>query len=98
LADLDSAVERILQGDSSAFQEIVDATSARLVRLGARRMGALTDAEDVVQEGYVNAYQSIAGGRLDRRAMSGWLSDLPAEQRARDHAHGRRGPQRGGGG
>jgi len=74
LANLDNAVERVLQGDSSAFQEIVNATSARLVRLSARMMGSLADAEDVVQEAYVKAYRSLVDGHFDRRAnVETWL-------------------------
>jgi len=74
LARLDNAVERVLKGDSSAFQEIVNATSARLVRLSARMMGSLVDAEDVVQEAYVKAYRSLLDGQFDRRAnVETWL-------------------------
>lgn len=74
MSDLESAVERVLRGDGSAFEEIVSATSARLVRLSARMMGSLADAEDVVQEAYVKAYQSLVSGRFDRRSsVETWL-------------------------
>jgi RNA polymerase sigma-70 factor (ECF subfamily) len=74
LVDLEEAVQRILKGDASAFQRIVDHTSARLVRLSARIMGNAADAEDVVQEAYVKAYRSIVEGGFDGRSkVETWL-------------------------
>ena len=71
---LEKAVDRVLSGDRSAFQQIVDATSQKLVRLGARIMGNQADAEDVVQEAYVKAYRALAAGEFDRRAsINTWL-------------------------
>ena len=74
MSNLDQAFERAVNGDTKAFQEIVDATSSRLVRLGARMLGGLADAEDVVQEAYVKAYQALIAGRFDGRASpETWL-------------------------
>jgi RNA polymerase sigma-70 factor (ECF subfamily) len=74
LDTLEKAVDRVLSGDRSAFQQIVDATSVRLVRLGARIMGNQADAEDVVQEAYVKAYRALKGGEFDRRSsVATWL-------------------------
>jgi RNA polymerase sigma-70 factor, ECF subfamily len=74
LSKLEGAVARFLKGDRAAFQELVDATSARLVRLGARMLGNVADAEDVVQEAYVKAYRSLLDGQFDRRAkVETWL-------------------------
>ena len=71
---LEKAVDRVLSGDRAAFQLIVDATSQKLVRLGARIMGNQADAEDVVQEAYVKAYRALTGGEFDRRSStSTWL-------------------------
>ena len=71
---LEKAVDRVLSGDRSAFQQIVDATSQKLVRLGARIMGNQADAEDVVQEAYVKAYRALTAGEFDRRAsLNTWL-------------------------
>ena len=71
---LEKAVDRVLSGDRSAFQQIVDATSQKLVRLGARIMGNQADAEDVVQEAYVKAYRALAAGEFDRRSSTNtWL-------------------------
>ncbi len=74
MIDLESAVRRFLTGDAKAFEEIVNATSARLVRLGARMLGNVADAEDVVQEAYVKAHRSLRDGQFDGRAkVETWL-------------------------
>jgi RNA polymerase sigma factor (sigma-70 family) len=74
LDTLEKAVDRVLSGDRAAFQQIVDATSQKLVRLGARIMGNQADAEDVVQEAYVKAFRALTGGEFDRRSStSTWL-------------------------
>ena len=74
MSDLEGAIGRFLKGDAAAFQEVVDATSARLVRLSARMLGNVADAEDVVQEAYVKAYRSLLDGQFDRRAkVETWL-------------------------
>jgi len=74
LDTLEKAVDRVLSGDRSAFQQIVDGTSQKLVRLGARIMGNQADAEDVVQEAYVKAYRALTAGEFDRRAsIHTWL-------------------------
>ncbi|HEY5375702.1 MAG TPA: RNA polymerase sigma factor [Polyangiaceae bacterium] len=71
---LEKAVDRVLAGDRAAFQQIVDTTSQKLVRLGARIMGNQADAEDVVQEAYVKAYRALTAGDFDRRSStSTWL-------------------------
>lgn len=74
MSSLIDAARRVQRGDVSAFHEIVEATSARLVRLCARIMGSVTEAEDVVQESYVKAYRAMRDGRFDERArVETWL-------------------------
>jgi RNA polymerase sigma-70 factor, ECF subfamily len=74
LEPLEQAVRDVLKGDREAFGRIVEATSARLVRLSARIMGNVADAEDVVQEAYVKAYRSIVAGQFDGRSrVETWL-------------------------
>jgi RNA polymerase sigma-70 factor, ECF subfamily len=72
--NLDEAVAKVLNGDGAAFQAIVQATADRLVRLGARMMGNVADAEDVVQEAYVKAFRALREGRFDQRSsVETWL-------------------------
>jgi RNA polymerase sigma-70 factor, ECF subfamily len=81
LENLGEAVQRVRTGDAAAFQHIVDATSARLVRLGARMLGNVVDAEDVVQEAYVKAYRALMTGEFDGRAnVSTWLYRIVTNQ------------------
>lgn len=63
-----------MRGDDSAFEEIVEATNVRLVRLAARVMGSVEEGEDVVQEAYLRAYRSLVDGSFDGRAsVETWL-------------------------
>ena len=74
MSDLEQAAQRLAGGDRSAFQVIVDATSAKLVRLSARMLGNVADAEDVVQEAYVKAYRALTEGGFDGRSrVETWL-------------------------
>ncbi|MBP6829695.1 MAG: sigma-70 family RNA polymerase sigma factor [Deltaproteobacteria bacterium] len=70
-------MRRVVQGDTDAFRRIVDATSEGLVRLGARIVGSLSEAEDVVQDSYVKAYQALTSGRFERRSsVTTWLRHI----------------------
>jgi RNA polymerase sigma-70 factor (ECF subfamily) len=74
LETLEKAARRVANGDSAAFQIIVAGTSDRLVRLAARLLGNISDAEDVVQEAYVKAYRALLANRFDgRSSMTTWL-------------------------
>jgi RNA polymerase sigma-70 factor (ECF subfamily) len=81
LDNLTEAVTRVRSGDASAFQKIVDVTSDRLVRLAARMLGSVVDAEDVVQEAYVKAYRALQTGEFDGRAnVTTWLFRIVTNQ------------------
>jgi RNA polymerase sigma-70 factor (ECF subfamily) len=72
--ELESEVAAVVRGDSAAFRRIVEKTSHKLVRLGARILGSTEEAEDVVQEAYVRAYRSLTEGSFDQRAsVKTWL-------------------------
>ena len=74
MSTLEDAARRVQRGDVSAFREIVEATSTKLVRLSARMMGSVTEAEDVVQDAYVKAYRAIVAGQFDARSrVETWL-------------------------
>lgn len=79
--NLGEAVQRVRSGDTAAFQRIVAATSSKLVRLGARMLGNVSDAEDVVQEAYVKAYRALISGEFDGRAnVTTWLYRIVTNQ------------------
>jgi RNA polymerase sigma-70 factor (ECF subfamily) len=72
--DLGLVARRVAQGDAQAFRRIVDLTRAPMYRLAARLCGDLGDAEDALQEAYVDAYRALEAGRWDGRAkLETWL-------------------------
>lgn len=72
--DLRFLAARVEKGDLAAFRGIVDHTRAPLYRLAARIGGDLAEAEDVLQEAYVDAYRALREGRWDGRSkVETWL-------------------------
>lgn len=73
LETLDEAA-RGLARDPGAFERLVADTFPRLVRYAARIVGDVAEAEDVVQESYVKAYEALAeGGFEGRSSVVTWL-------------------------
>ncbi|MGC4065508.1 MAG: RNA polymerase sigma factor [Polyangiaceae bacterium] len=61
-------------GDAAAFRTVVETLAVKLVRLGARMLGNVPDAEDLVQEAFVKAHAAMIAGQYDGRAsVSTWL-------------------------
>jgi RNA polymerase sigma-70 factor, ECF subfamily len=54
-----TAVERTLAGDRNAYRVLVDRYSLYLYRLAYRMTGNSHDAEEVVQEAFLRAYQKL---------------------------------------
>ena len=74
MIDLEQAAEAVSAGDTAAFSSIVRATEGRLVRLCARILGGVAEAEEVVQDAYVKAYRSLVARSFDRRStVNTWL-------------------------
>ena len=65
---LESAAERVAKGDRAAFAEIVTETTPRLFRLAARMLGDEREAEDVLQESFIRAFDALIEGRFDARS------------------------------
>ena len=67
-----AVLDRARQGDSEAFQALVERHSRSVFRLAYRMTGNEQDAEDVVQESFLRAYRQL--GRFESRANFGtWL-------------------------
>ena len=53
------AVERTLEGDRDAYRVLVERHSRTVYRMAYRMMGNTHDAEEVVQESFLRAYQKL---------------------------------------
>jgi RNA polymerase sigma-70 factor (ECF subfamily) len=68
VADLEAAVRAVAAGDRAAFGAVVAETTPRLLRLVARMIGNVEEAEDVLQDGYIRAFDALIDGRFDGRS------------------------------
>ncbi len=65
-------VARLQAGDQAAYAQLVDENASRIYRLALRMMGNEADAEDVLQETFLNAFKAI--DRFEARSsLSTWL-------------------------
>jgi RNA polymerase sigma-70 factor, ECF subfamily len=71
------AVERTLAGNRDAFRVLVERHSHNVFRLAYRMTGNQQDAEEVVQEAFLRAYQKL--GQFEARANFGtWVYRIAA--------------------
>jgi len=73
--DDQAAVERVLAGDVSAFEEIVRRWQSPLINLAYRFCHDRGRAEEMAQEAFLRAYRGLAQWRKDA-AFSTWLFAL----------------------
>jgi RNA polymerase sigma-70 factor (ECF subfamily) len=73
----DEAVARVRAGDQEGFRTLVERHSRSLFRLAYRMTGNEPDAEDVVQESFLRAYQRLH--QFEARANFGsWIYRIAA--------------------
>jgi len=75
VADRDQLAElarKAALGDSHAFRQLVVATTDLVYRVALRTVGTSADAEDVVQDTFVRAWQKLSTLN-DPAAVAGWL-------------------------
>jgi RNA polymerase sigma-70 factor (ECF subfamily) len=65
-------VRRIRAGDESAFSVLVDRHSEGLYRMACSLMGSATDAEDVLQETFLGAFNRLSAFE-GRSSVKTWL-------------------------
>lgn len=75
VSDDQAAVERVLAGDVSAFEEIVRRWQAPLINLAYRFCHDRGRAEEMAQEAFLRAYRGLVQWRKDA-AFSTWLFAL----------------------
>lgn len=85
-ADLELAA-RCRAGDANAFEELYRQHARRLFGLVVRMIGSAADAEDLLQEVFLQAHRKLAGFRGDS-ALGTWLYRLTMNQ-CLDHLRGR---------
>jgi RNA polymerase sigma-70 factor (ECF subfamily) len=66
---------RVTAGDAGAFESLMRQYNRRLYRLARATLRDRTEAEDVLQDAYIRAYQSIGSFRGDA-SLGTWLSRL----------------------
>src|SRR6185312_6553410 len=72
-------VQRILAGDHTAFALMMRHFNRRLYRLARAIVRSDTEAEDVLQDAYLNAFRSLRGFRGES-SLATWLSRLVINQ------------------
>jgi len=71
-------------GDDAAFHELTDRHAQRLFRLAFSLVGGTVDAEDVVQETLLGAFEHIRKFE-GRSSVKTWLTSILMRQAARHH-------------
>ena len=74
LADLE-LIERVKLGDKSAFSSLVIRHQRGLLRLGLRFVKDLDQAEDIVQEAFIKAYEKLSTFE-GRSSFKSWLYQI----------------------
>ena len=75
-------VRRAQGGDSAAFDEVVNRFTGELYRLALFLTGQASDADDVLQETFLGAYENLAAFE-GRSSLKTWLSRILLNQAAR---------------
>ncbi|GAC1345679.1 MAG: RNA polymerase sigma factor RpoE [Myxococcales bacterium] len=70
-------VERAQKGDGAAFAMLVSRHQRQLYRLALRMTGSEADAQEVLQEAFLNAYQKLPNFRGEAQ-FSSWLYRIAA--------------------
>src|SRR6266851_4768555 len=70
-------VREAQRGDGSAFAELVGRHQRQLYRLALRMTGSEADAQEVLQEAFLNAYQKLPNFRGEAQ-FSSWLYRIAA--------------------
>src|SRR3954467_6068492 len=75
----EEVVERVLAGDSSLFEVIMRRYNQRLYRAARAITRSDSEAEDVLQDAYVRAFQHL-GQYRGESAFGGWLTRIAVNE------------------
>jgi len=73
------SVEALKSGDRDEFARLVDAYSGPIYRLATKMLGDQQDAEDVLQNTFLNAFKHIRGFE-GRSSLATWLYRIAANE------------------
>ena len=68
-------VQRVLEGDTNAFEELVLEYEKKVYNVSLRMLNNSEDASDMTQEAFIKAYNSLSGFRGDSK-FSVWLTRI----------------------
>lgn len=75
----DISLEALIAGDHAEFARLVDAYSSPIYRLGLRMLGTPQDAEDVLQNTFINALTHIRNFE-GRSSLATWLYRIASNE------------------
>jgi RNA polymerase sigma-70 factor (ECF subfamily) len=73
------SLEKLISGDRLEFARLVDAYSSLIYRLGLKMLGNTQDAEDVLQNTFMNALMHLASFE-GRSSVATWLYRIAANE------------------
>ena len=76
---IEISLEALIAGDRAEFARLVDAYSSPIYRLGLRMLGNSQDAEDVLQNTFINALTHLSSFE-GRSSLSTWLYRIAANE------------------
>src|SRR4051794_32633945 len=81
-------IDRVAAGDAAALAELYDSHSGLLYSLALRIVGTPSDAEEVLQDTWMQAWRSAGSYDATRGAVGAWLVTI-ARSRALDRVRSR---------
>jgi len=78
--DEESLVRRAQQRDQEAFAQLYEENFDKIYRYVVLRIGSKTEAEDMTQQVFLNALQSISSFRWKGVPFSAWLFRIARNQ------------------
>ncbi len=76
---LEISLEALIAGDRAEFARLVDAYSSPIYRLGLRMLGTPQDAEDVLQNTFLNVWMHLSTFE-GRSSLSTWIYRIAANE------------------
>ena len=73
------SLAKLIEGDRAEFARLVDTYSSSIYRLGLRMLGNPQDAEDVLQNTFLNALTHLSGFE-GRSSVSTWLYRIASNE------------------